>query len=249
MIISIQAVKQIKMAEKQVIAAAPVVESNEIVDRARGFWAKFGKLIIIVGAAIILLILGWIVYENMFHEPKEIKSAELIYPAEQLFDKMTQTGFNKDSVTMVLNGGSGITTGVLKIANNYGGTTAGNRANFIAGACYLHIKDFNKAIKYLKEFSTTATQVQTAAYSMLGDAYSELKKNDEALDYYRKAATVNEKDELMTSESLFKAAMFAESIGKTKDAITLYQKLRDEFPKNTHAADIDKYLARLGVFK
>ena len=163
------------MAEKQVIA--PEVQTNEIVDRARGFWAKFSRPII------------------------------------------------------------------------YGGTPPGNRANFIAGACYLHSKDFNKAIKYLKEFSTNASQVQTAAYSMLGDAYAELKKNDDAMDYYKKAASVNEKDEFMTSEALYRAAAFAESIGKTKEAIDLYQKNKDEFPKSVHAGDIEKSLAKLGIYK
>ena len=237
------------MADKKV--TAPVVEErNEIVDRAKGFWDKFSKPIIYVGAALILIGGGWLVYKNMIVAPKEVKSADLIYPAEQLFGKMAQTGFNKDSVNLVLNGGGkGITTGVLKIASTYGGTASGNRANFIAGACYLHSGDFNKAIKYLKEFSTSATQVQTAAYNMIGDAYSELKKNDDALDYYKKAATLNEKDEFMTTESLYKAGTFAESIGKTKEAIEMYQKIRDEYPKNSHSADVEKYLARLGVYE
>src|SRR5687768_14728034 len=140
------------MAENKVVA--PVAERNEIVDRAKGFWDKFSKPIIYVGAALIILGGGWLAYKNLVMAPKETKSAELIYPSEQLFDKMTQSGFNKDSINLVLNGGNGISNGVLKIASNYGGTAAGNRANFIAGACYLHSKDFNKAIKYLKEFST-----------------------------------------------------------------------------------------------
>ena len=101
----------------------------------------------------------------------------------------------------------------------------------------------------MKDFSTTATQVQTAAYTMLGDAYAELKNNDEALNYYKKAASVNTKDEFMTAEAMFRAGLFAETIGKTSDAIELYQKIKDEYPKNSHASEMDKYLARLGVTK
>jgi tetratricopeptide (TPR) repeat protein len=235
------------MAEKQV--TAPVVETNEIVERAKGFWAKFSKPIIYVGGALILILGGWVGYKYLILQPKEAKSADVIYPAEQLFDKMSQSGFNKDSINIVLNGGTGVSTGVLKIASTYSGTAAGNRANFIAGACYLHSKDFTKAVKYLKEFSTSATQIQTAAYSMLGDANAELKKNDEALSYYKKAASVNTKDEFMTSEALYKAASFAEATGKTSDAIELYQKAKNDYPKNTHAAEIEKSLAKLGVFK
>ena len=234
------------MAEKQI--TAPVVEQNEIVEKAKGFWAKFSKPIIYIGGAIILIGGGWIGYKNLVIAPKEVKAADVIFPAEQLFGKMTQSGFNKDSINAVLNGGNGVTIGVLKITSTYSGTPAANRANYIAGACYLHSKDFNKAIKYLKEFSTDATQIQTAAYSMIGDAYAELKNNDEAFDYYKKAAGVNTKDEFMTSELLYKAAAFAETADKSKQAIELYKRIKDEFPKSTHISDVEKSLARLGIF-
>jgi TolA-binding protein len=232
------------MSDKQV--TAPVLESNEVVEKAKDFWAKFSKPIIYVGSAIILLGGGWVAYNNFVKGPNETKAAEMIYPAEQVFDKMTQTGFTKDSIKMVLDGGNGL-QGVLKVASTYGSTNAGNRAHFIAGACYLHSKDFNNAVKHLKDFSTKATQVQSAAFSMLGDAYAELKKNDDAFDYYKKAINVNTKDEFITPEALFKAGLFAETIGKNKEAIEFFQKIKSDYPKNSHASDADKYLARLGV--
>jgi TolA-binding protein len=233
------------MLEKQAIVEN--VEVNEAVEKAKDFWAKFSRPIIYVGSALILLIGGWYAYLNFVKVPNNEKAAELIFPAEQVFDKMTQGGFNKDSINMVLNGGGPVTTGVLKLINNYGGTTAGNRAHFIAGACYLYSGDFNNAVKHLKDFSTNATQVQTSAYLLLADAYSELKKNDDALDYYKKAVAVNNKDEFMTPEALFKAALFADATGKSKEAIEFFKRIKDEFPKNGHATEVDKYLARLGA--
>jgi TolA-binding protein len=232
------------MAEKQV--TMETVETNEVVVKAQDFWAKYSKPIIYAGSAVILLVGGWFGYKNFVKAPNEAKAIDMIYPAEQVFDKMAQNGFTKDSVNLVLNGGNGI-TGVLKIASSYGGTTAGNRSHYIAGACYLHSGDFNNAIKHLKDFSTPATQIQAAAYNMLGHASAELKKNDDAFDYYKKAIAVNPKDEFMTPESLFQAAMFAETIGKTTEAIEFYKRIKDEYPKNSHANDADKYLARLGV--
>ena len=235
------------MTDKQ--ASIPVEETNEILDKAIGFWAKYSKLIIYVGSALILLSGAFLSYNYLVVAPKDEKSADAIFPAEHLFDKMTQSGFNKDTINLVLNGGNGISVGVVKIAATYSGTDAGNRANFIAGACYLHNKEFEKAIQYLSAFSTTATQIQTAAYSMLGDANAELNKNDEALTNYKKAATVNKKDEFMTSEALYKAANFAEAIGKSAEAIELFKENKEAFPKNAHLADIEKHLARLGDFK
>ena len=236
------------MAEKQV--TTEVVETQtDVVGKAKDFWSKFSKPIIYVGGALILGIGGWLAYKNFVKEPNEAKAAEMIFPAETVFDKMTQAGFTKDSINLVLNGGNGIAAGVLKVANTYGGTTAGNRAHFIAGACYLNNKDFNNAIKHLKDFSTNATQVQAAAYSLLGDAYSELKKNDDAMEYYKKAIGVNAKDEFMTPEALYKAGLFAEATGKTKEAIEFFTRIKEEFPKSSHAAEMDKYLGRLGDIK
>ena len=113
---------------------------------------------------------------------------------------MTTTGFNKDSVNIVLNGGATsdgkMVTGLLKIINSYGGTKSGNLAKYMTGASYLQIKEFDKAIKYLKDFEGHgAHQVQSRAYIMLGHAYAEKNDMDNALKYYKKAASENEKDE------------------------------------------------------
>lgn len=233
--------------EEEVIIPTTTVEIDPV-EKAKDFWAKFSKPIMVLSAAIILIGGGWLAYKNLYKIPNEDKAAELIFPAEKLFDKMAQTGFNKDSINLVLNGTTGSFSGVLNVISKYSGTAAGNRAHFIAGACYLHGKDFNNAIKHLKDFSTPATQIQTAAYTMLGDAYSEIKdKSSDAFDYYSKAATLNTKDEFMTSESLFKAALYAESIGKSKEAIAFFQKIKNDYPKSNHSNDVDKYLARLGA--
>src|SRR6202012_1633069 len=127
---------------------------------------------------VLALLLGWFVYKTYVQQPREDKAADLIFPAENLFQAMAlQTGFNADTVNLVLKGGNGI-TGVLKIADAYSGTDAGNTAKYIAGACFLQTGDFQNAVKYLKEYSTKATQVKSRTYVMLGDAYSELKDND-----------------------------------------------------------------------
>jgi TolA-binding protein len=223
-----------------------MMEETQIVEKAKDFWAKFSKQVIYIGSAVIILGGLWLGYTNFIQAPKMVKADDLIFPVEGLFDKMSQTGFSKDSINIVLNGGNNV-TGVLKIASTYGSTPAGNRAKYIAGACYLHNGDYANAVKFLKDFSTKATQVQSAAYSMLGDAYAELNNNDDAFTYYKKSATVNEKDEFSASEGFFKAALFAETIGKTSDAIELFQKVKDDYPNSTHSKDADKYLAQLGV--
>ena len=134
--------------------------------------------------------------------------------------------------------------------NNYSGTTAANRAAYMTGAGYLHLKKFDQAIKYLKEFDGHgADQVQSKAYLMLGHAYAENKNTSEALSYYKKAAHLNTKDEVSSADALLIAAAYADATGNSKEAIDLYTELKDKYPTNTAVinGEVDKYLARLGV--
>ena len=242
------------MAETKDVTIPPVTETNEALDKAKGFWAKFSKPIIYVGSALILGLAGWLGYQKFVKEPKEQKASEAIFLAEGVFDKMATSSFSKDSSAIVLNGGTldGVNiTGLLKVISSHDGTKAANRARYMAGATYLHLKDFDKAIKYLKEFDGNgAHQVQSRAYIMLGHAYAEKKQTEEALTYYKKAASVNEKDEAMAPDALITAASYAQATGKTKDAIELYTKLKEKYPSfiGVSNGDVDKELARLGEF-
>ncbi len=240
------------MAEKQV--KAETMQAADVVERARGFWAKYSKRIIIAGSAVIVLLGGYLGYKYFFKIPNEKKASELIFPAEKLFGKMASTSsYNKDTVNMVMNGdkASGI-TGLLKIISSYGGTPSGNRAEYMVGACYLQLKQFDKAIKHLKEFDGNgADQIQSKAYLLLGHAYAEQKKTDDALSYYKKAGSISGLDEAMVTEALFIAGRYADAIGNTKEAIELFKKIKDNYPasQKVTSGEADRYLGKLGVTK
>lgn len=231
------------MVEKKV--AKP---EADVIQRAKGFWEKYSKPVIYIGSAIILIAAGWLIYKYMFKIPEEQKANEVVYFVQSSFTQFTNAPADstKNILAQKCLNGEGSRPGALKIISKYSGTAASNLSKYYAGACYLYLKQFDKAIKYLKDFSTDATQVKSRAYGMIGDAYSELKKNGDALDYYKKAADVNEKDEFTSSEYLFRAGLFAESIGKTKEAVQLYKKIKEDYPLSERAANVDRYLARLG---
>jgi predicted negative regulator of RcsB-dependent stress response len=251
------------MAEKQV--TVETVEENDAVARAKGFWAKFSKPIIYVGSAIIILAGGWFGYKYFIALPNQQKASELIFPAEKIFGIMSKnSNFPKDSVNLVINGSSDPSnkmTGLLTIINKYGSTPAGNLAQYMVGACYLHTKEFDKAIKYLKDFDGHgANQVQSKAYILLGDAYAEQKKTDDAFGYYKKAGDIlSDKDEQQKVFAMYTAASYADYIGKSKDAIDILKDIRDNFsgaiarkgqyePQPSVTKDeVEKLLAKLGV--
>src|SRR5215212_20504 len=157
------------MVEKQ-------VQEVDVIERARGFWAKFSKPIIYIGAAIILIGGGWLVYKYMVMLPKEEKADQVVYPVQQYFTDFSNAPADSVKTTLAQKciNGEGANSGALKIISRYSGTAAANLCEYYAGACYLHLKQFDKSIKHLKNFKTSASQVQSRAYGMIGDAYSEL---------------------------------------------------------------------------
>ncbi len=240
------------MADKQVKAEQS--DAADVVAKAKGFWEAYSKKIIIVGSIVIVLLGGFLGYKKFIAEPNEKTANDLIFQAERLFVKMSNgSSYNQDTVNMVLNGdkAKGI-TGLLKVAGNYGGTKSGNRAEYMIGACYLNLKQFDKAIKHLKEFDGNgATQIQSKAYMLLGHAYAEQKKTDDALSNYKKAGNISDLDEGMAAEALFVAGRYADAMGKSKDALELFQQIKDKYPasQKVSSGDVDKYLGALGVTK
>ncbi len=149
---------------------------------------------------------------------------------------------------MALNG-DGINPGFLKIIDRYGNTKAGNLAKFYAGAASLQTGNAANAVKYLEDFDTDAKQIQARAYKLLGDAYAEQGKNNDALDNYKKAAHHFEEDKAASSEYLFMAGYFAARVLKNnKEAIDLFKELKEKYPRTEKGFEADKYLAQLGVY-
>ena len=213
---------------------------QHVVDRAQDFWGKYSKPIIIGLTAVVVLVGGYFAYNNFVKAPEEIKANDAIWKAQEYY--------KIDSFNLALNGDAS-SQGFLKVISKFGGTRAGNLAKFYAGSCYLQLGDFNKAVKYLKDFSTDSKEVQLRATGLLGDAYAELGKKEEAVDQYKKAGSMIENDDFNSPEYLFRAGYLYETMNKNKEAIELYKKIKEKYPNSQRAYDIDKYLARLGETK
>lgn len=216
-------------------------KDQEVVDKALGFWQAYGKKISLALGILVVAIGGYWAYGNFIQQPKEAKANEAIFAAENYF--------RKDSFALALNGVAG-TPGFLKIIDKHSGTKAANLAHLYAGESFLQLGEFQKAIDHLNAFNAnSAKQIQSKVEGLLGDAYAELKKNDEAISHYKKAGTLFSDDQAISSEYLFRAALLSEMSGKNNEAIELYQQLKDKYPRTEKGFVVDKYLARLGVTK
>lgn len=216
-------------------------ESEQVIERAKDFWTKYGKVTTIIAVVIIVLGGGYLAYKYLVREPKEQKASEAMWRAQQYFAQ--------DSLDKALKG-DGQAAGFEKIASQYSGTDAGELANFYAGAISLKLGDNNKAIKYLKAFNTDAHQIQARAYKLLGDAYANAGKNSDALDSYKKAAREFETDKANSSEYLIMAAYFADRMmNDKKQAEELYKEIKKKYPGSSASDEADRYLAQMGVYK
>lgn len=210
-----------------------------------GFWYKFQKPIITVVAILVIGVLGIIGYKKFIQGPKAERANIALANVQAAFQAASLSPRLDTAAYKTVLEGRGTVKGALSVIRNYGGTDAGNLAKFYAGESYLHLGDFKNAVKYLKDFHTSQKQVQMMVYGSLGDAYSELKQNKDAVASYKKAATTFEDDQVNASEYLFRAGMLSELDGKTKDAVAIYQQLKNDFPNTIKGMQADKYLNRL----
>lgn len=186
---------------------------------------------------LLVAIVGYFAYDKLLSEPKENKAMTAIAHA--------QAYFAQDSVNKALNG-DGANKGFLSVIKTYGGTKAGNLANYYAGLCYLQMKDAKNAIKYLKEFNAHGTDIEYMAYGAMGDAYMEMGNTKDGSESYMKAAA-DKNDNAITPLYLYRAAIAYELNKQNDKAIENLKRIRDEYPQSQQARETDKELARLGI--
>lgn len=220
--------------------SSTVTRSHHGHNSAEMFWQKNGKVIVYVITALILIVGGYLVYDNYFTAPAEQKASEAMWKAEDYY--------RKDSARLALNG-DGANLGFIRIMSRHKGTKAANLAKFYAASCYVKLGDFNNAIKYLKDFKTDDKLISVRATGLLGDAYAETGKKNDAAELYKKAGTMFPDDNFNSPEYLFRAGMLYQDLGKNKEAIDMYKIIKDKYSQSERGTEIDKYLARLGEVK
>ena len=217
----------------------------ESTNNKEDFFLKFKKQIIIGVVAILLVVAGAILYNAYVAGPREDKASTAIAKGEQYF--------NAEQFDKALNGDGAGYVGFVKIASDYSSTDAGNLANLYAGLCYANLGKWAEAEKSLDAFSSKDDQmISPAAQAALGDVYAHLKKNDQAVDAFKKAASMADskaEDDANNSLSpafLIKAGEILESDGKKADALSLYQDVKKKYVNSmlVQSGEIDKYIER-----
>ena len=156
---------------------------------------------------------------------------------------MAEKYFSQDSLKLALNG-DGNNLGFIDIADQYKITKSGKLANFYAGACLIHLGQFEEAIGYLNKYTLKDEILAPEAKGLIGDANVEMGDKEAGVKYYLEAADLAD-NSFHTPIYLMKAGIIYESEGKYSEALELYERIRDKYIESNEGRSIDKYIARV----
>lgn len=209
-----------------------------IQNNSEAAFLKYRKQIIIAVIAIIVIVGGYFLYRNLVALPQQEQANTELAKSQTLFNAQQYDNALK---------------GFQKIQSDYSSTDAGNLANLYIALCYAHKAkpDWAKALEYAQQFKTSDDQeISPASQMALGDIYANNNQNDKAVESFKKAAELADKEADNNTNlsiaplALRKAGIILESEGKKQDALAIYQDIKKKYVNSAIFQDIDKYIAR-----
>ena len=223
------------MAEQEL--HEPLEEITDVWHKTEDWFEENKQKVVIGGSVLALLIVATVYIFAKWLPDRNLNAQRAMFHAEM--------SFARDSFDVALNG-NGLDKGFLDIKKKYSFTKAANLANYYIGICYLNKKDYKNAVDYLGSFSTSDPILGAAKLNLMGDAYADQNKADDAISYYRKAADFSD-NEQYTPYYLLKLGMYYETQKKYNDAKEAFNKLKDKYPNTQEGREADKYIARVNA--
>ncbi|WP_297678332.1 tetratricopeptide repeat protein [uncultured Bacteroides sp.] len=226
------------MAEQKQANEALNVE--EALTQSEAFLINNKKRIIGAVAAVIIVVVGIVMYKNLYVEPREEKAQAALFKGQEYFEA--------DLYEQALNGDSIGFAGFAKVADEYSGTKAANLAKAYMGLCYAHLGQYDNAVKALDSFNGKDQIVAPAMKGAMGNCYAELGQLDKAASMLLSAADDADNNSL-SPIYLQQAGEILVKLGKYDDAIKAYSKIKDKYFRSYQAMDIDKYIEQAKLLK
>ena len=222
------------MSAKENTSEEPIVDVIEAYSKTEKYIDENQQSLTIIVGIIVLVIGGYLAYQKMYIEPMETEAQSQMFMAEKYL--------SMDSVNLAING-DGNYLGFLDIVDEYGITKSGNLANYYLGICYLKQGLYEDAIESLSSFDGNDEMLGAVATGAIGDAYMELGNTDNAISYYKDAAS-HSNNEFTTPLYLMKVAGAYESLEDYGKAVAIYEDIKTNFGETKEGLEVDKYLAR-----
>ena len=209
---------------------------EDALTQSEAFLIKYKNAIIGGVVAVIIIVAGFIMYKNLYAEPREEKAQAALFKGQEYFEEQA------------LNGDSIGYTGFLKVADEYSGTKAANLAKAYAGICYAQLGKYEEAVKMLDSFNGKDQMVAPAILGAAGNCYAQLGQLDKAASTLLSAADKADNNTL-SPIFLIQAGEILVKQGKYDDAVNAYTKIKDKYFQSYQAMDIDKYIEQAKLMK
>ena len=213
---------------------------EDALTQSEAFLIKYKNAIIGGVVAVIIIVAGFIMYKNLYAEPREEKAQAALFKGQEYFEQ--------DAFEQALNGDSIGYTGFLKVADDYSGTKAANLAKAYAGICYAQLGKYEEAVKMLDSFNGKDQMVAPAILGAAGNCYAQLGQLDKAASTLLSAADKADNNTL-SPIFLIQAGEILVKQGKYADAVNAYTKIKDKYFQSYQAMDIDKYIEQAKLMK
>ena len=213
---------------------------EDALTQSEAFLIKYKNAIIGSVVAVIIIVAGFIMYKNLYAEPREEKAQAALFKGQEYFEQ--------DAFEQALNGDSIGYTGFLKVADEYSGTKAANLAKAYAGICYAQLGKYEEAVKMLDSFNGKDQMVDPAILGAAGNCYAQLGQLDKAASTLLSAADKADNNTL-SPIFLIQAGEILVKQGKYDDAVNAYTKIKDKYFQSYQAMDIDKYIEQAKLMK
>ena len=210
---------------------------SEVLSRTEVFLEKNKKTIIYAVSAVAIVIIAFFGLRHFYFQPREVRAAEDMFVAENLFDN--------GNYELALKGDDNA-LGFLDIIDDYSCTKSGNLARYYAGICELQMGQYEDALKHLKKYKARDTFTKAERLMLMGDAEAEMENYDDAIDYYEKAAEV-EKNFVTSPAAIFKAALLYMNKGDNKKAVEMFESIKRNYPESTESSVVDSYIGHAEV--
>lgn len=213
---------------------------EDALTQSEAFLVKYKNAIIGGVVAVIIIVAGFIMYKNLYAEPREEKAQAALFKGQEYFEQ--------DAYEQALNGDSIGFVGFLKVADDFSGTKAANLAKAYAGICYAQLGKYEEAVKMLDSFNGKDQMVAPAILGAAGNCYAQLGQLDKAASTLLSAADKADNNTL-SPIFLIQAGEILVKQGKYDDAVNAYTKIKDKYFQSYQAMDIDKYIEQAKLMK
>lgn len=185
--------------------------------------------------AVILAIPGYVYYQQQQAEEANQRLSEILPAYEQ--------GRYQEALD-----GTSDAQGLTALANEYGGTRAGNLAAYYAGDAHYQLENYDQSLQFFQRFDKSEDFIGASAFAAEAAIYENRGEFETAAARYEKAAN-HYTNQLTTPRYLLRAGRAHEAAGSYDTAASMYETIQSEYPDAPQASDAERYHARVSAMQ